>query len=202
MKHGCWMTLLAILAAGAIGCGKNDSPTPQAGSVAAEGLQPELAPPKRPDGNGPDVAVFDFLEAVRAGNDEKAGQMLTPLARQKVAEQHMVVAPPGTDTARFDIGRVEPVSDDVARVVINWTDVDESGKPRSDEVAWVLRRTEEGWRIAGAAVPIFDGEPPLVLNFEDPEDMLKKQKLVREEIQRRMEEANRQATNPEKPVQR
>src|SRR5262245_61975883 len=41
-------------------------------------------------GGTPDQAVYDFLEAVRTGNDQKAADMLSPLARQKTAEKQMV----------------------------------------------------------------------------------------------------------------
>jgi hypothetical protein len=107
----------------------------------------------------------------------------------------MVVAPPGSDTARFEVGQVQTLGDDGARVAIKWTDLDETGKPHSDEVLWMVRRVDEGWRIAGVAAPVFEGEPPLLLNFEDPADMLAKQKLVREEIKRRADQAAVQATS-------
>jgi hypothetical protein len=48
---------------------------------------------------------------------------------------------------------------------------------------------------------VFPGEAPLLLNFEEPEDMIRKQQWVREEIRRRMEkeEAGFQARGEEKP---
>ena len=52
----------------------------------------------------------------------------------------------------------------------------------------MVRKEAEGWRIGGMAVPIFEGEPLVLMNFEDPEDMLRKQKLVHDEIQRRAQE--------------
>ena len=159
--------------------------------VAAGG---NAAPAASQKADGPDRAVFDFLEAVRTGNDDKAAKMLTPLARQKVAEQHLVVAPQGTDTARFEVGAVQLLPPDGARVTVKWSDLDESGKRRTDEVMWMLRRVDEGWRVAGVAAPVFEGEPPLLLNFEDPADMIEKQKMVREEVKRRAEQASSQAT--------
>src|SRR5437762_2724858 len=57
--------------------------------------------------SNPDQAVFDFLEAVRTGNDRLAAAMLTPLARQKTAEYELVVAPPGSPTAKFKVGKFE-----------------------------------------------------------------------------------------------
>ena len=38
---------------------------------------------------------------------------------------------------------------------------------------------------------VFPGEAPLLLNFEDPEDMFRKEQWVREEIRRRAEKRRR-----------
>jgi hypothetical protein len=35
------------------------------------------------------------------------------------------------------------------------------------------------------ATKVIEGEPPLILNFEDPEGMVRKQKMVEEELARR-----------------
>jgi hypothetical protein len=116
------------------------------------------------------------------------------------------VTPPASDTARFKIGKIDYVNDDGARVASTWIDVDEQGQPRSDDAIWVLRREAEGWRIVGVAAQIFPGEQPLLLNFEDPDDMFRKQQWVREEIRRRMEAESLQAAQggekQEKPVRR
>lgn len=134
---------------------------------------------------GPDVAVYEFLEAVRTGDNEKSAGMLTDLARERTAQMNLTVAPPGSDTASFKVGEVEIVSDELARVACMWTDGDEDGKPKSNEIIWVLRREPQGWRIAGMATKIFEDELPLLLDFEDPEDMIRKQQLAEEEIERR-----------------
>jgi hypothetical protein len=47
------------------------------------------------------------------------------------------------------------------------------------------------------AETIFPGEPPLLLNFEDPEGTLKKLQWVREEIRRRAEQESNQAKEAE-----
>lgn len=192
LKYGV-LAMVAFGIAGLAGCGKSESPAPAA--------KPEAQPPAqraktgnnanktpRPTGDGPNVAVYDFMEAVRTGDDETAGKLLTPLARQKVAEHHMVVAPPGTDTARFEVGRIEQVEQGLMRVAVNWTDIDESGKQRTDEILWLTKRVDEGWRISGVAAPVFDGEAPIVLNFEDPAEMLRKQQAVREEMRKRAQQ--------------
>jgi hypothetical protein len=134
---------------------------------------------------GPDVAVYEFLEAVRTGDKDKSSSMLTDLARERTAKMDLSVAPPGSDTASFKVGEVELVADELARVACVWTDGDDDGKPKSNEIIWILRREPQGWRIAGMATKIFDDELPLLLDFEDPEDMIRKQQLAEAEIARR-----------------
>ena len=66
----------------------------------------------------------------------------------------------------------------------------------------MLRREPQGWRIAGMATKVFPDQPPLVLNFEDPADMQRKQDLVREEIARRINaESANQAAVPSEETQ-
>ncbi len=156
---------------------------------------------------GPAEAVADFLEAVRTGNDEVAMRMLSAVARQRNAALNSGVKPPASDTAKFTVGKVDYVGHDGARVACTWTDLDPDGQPKTDEAIWVVRREASGWRICGVAAQVFPGESPLLLNFEDPEDMIRKQQWVREEIRRRMkkEQAGVQAQGaekPEKPIRR
>ncbi len=74
---------------------------------------------------------------------------------------------------------------DIAHVPTRWIDLDETGKPRTDRATWVCRLEAEGWRVAGFAAYVFEGEDPLLLSFEDPDDMAKKQNWLKEEITRR-----------------
>ncbi len=148
----------------------------------------------------PDRAVFDFLEAVRTGNDKQAEAMLTPVARQKTSEMQMVVAPPGSPTARFKVKGVEYVTPekDGAHVLSTWTDVaDDQGHTRSDDIIWVLRHEAEGWRIAGMVTKVYADQPPLILNFEDPEDMMRKQQLLHGEAASGSQEQTQPSGEPQ-----
>lgn len=190
------LVAVVFLASGLIGCGKTDNPPAAAigqGGTGAAGVSGAAAPamPANPASIGslepPAQAVYQWLDAIRTGNDAVATAMLTQVARQKALEQDRSVRPAASDTARFQIGSVEYIGEDGARVASKWTDLDESGQPQTDEALWVLRKEADGWRIAGVAATIFDGEPPLLLNFEDPEEMAQKQQWARDEIQRRYE---------------
>ena len=158
----------------ALGCGKSPSPASQA---------------------GPDQVIAEFLEAVRTGNDVKAAAMLTPLARQKTDEVEMVVAPPGSDSATFAVGAVKYVGDR-AHVSCDWTDLDVDGHPHTDCIVWILRQVPEGWRVAGMATQVFADREPVLLNFEDPQDMLRQQELAEQEIARRERQSPAASKNP------
>ncbi|MBX7167003.1 MAG: nuclear transport factor 2 family protein [Pirellulales bacterium] len=161
--------LTLLIAVVGTGCTKSDSPTTASAKPAG----------------APQDAVRKFLQAVKTGDDQTAEALLTPVAREMTKKHELAVAPPGSDTASFEVGEVEMVADDGAHVACRWTDVDESGQPHTDNIVWMVRLEEEGWRVAGMAAVLFPGEPPLFLNFEDPEDMIRKQELVAQEIERR-----------------
>ena len=128
------------------------------------------------------LAACRFLEAVRTGNDNTAAAMLTAKARKKTSEMGMQVAPPGSDTASFTIGKALLSDRDTAYVRSQWTDRDTTGKLRTDRIVWVLRREAGGWRMSGMAVTVLPGKPPTLLDFEDPEDMLRKQQALQEAL--------------------
>ena len=133
------------------------------------------------------VTVTTFLEAIKRGDEQSALGMLTDVARAKTQELGLSVAPPVKDTATYRVGECEAVggTDDIVHVATSWTDTDAEGFTTTDDVIWVCRLDPEGWRVVGMAMRIFPDMPPLLLDFEDPEDMLAKQQLVAEEITRR-----------------
>jgi hypothetical protein len=181
MKRSGEMMFLTVLAVAMVGCGGSGGKKKDAGS-AQVGVQKAVP--------APDVAVGEFLDAVRKGDDKKAGELLTPLARKKTAESEMAVAPPGSKTASFKVGKIEYVEKTGARVASTWTDLDEEGKPHTDEICWLVRLERDGWRIAGMATKVFEDQPPLILNFEDPQDMLRKKELAEQEMRRRAGQSN------------
>lgn len=149
------------------------------------------------DGEAPKAVMTEFLNAIRQGDDDTASALLTNLARQKAEELEMVVAPPGSETASFEILAVE-VEGQEAQVGTDWSDLDANGQPHTDRIVWLLREEASGWRIHGMATRVFADLDPIVLNFEDPADMLRKQQEAEAELARR--EAQAAATNAAKPA--
>ena len=137
------------------------------------------------------AAVVQFLDAIKRGDEARARDMLTAVARTKTQEMGISVAPPVNDSATYELKESESVSDtgDLVHVGTAWTDVDSEGFKTTDNVVWVVRLDPEGWRVVGMAMRVFDDLPPLLLNFEDPEDMLAKQEMVAAELQKRAEQA-------------
>lgn len=146
----------------------------------------------------PDRVVEQFLAAVRAGDEATTSSLLTDKAREETAKHDLVVRPPGTPTAQFQVGGVQFIDPQRTGAHVNtvWTETVASADGQEDtftyDVVWALRRQEQGWRVAGIATEIIEGQAPVFLNFEDPSDMLDKWKRA-EEIAARHEEAVRQA---------
>lgn len=206
-KMHAW-AVAAILVLSATGCGKSDgkgqaTATPDGNTAAATNDSAATTPEKL---DAPAQAVYDFLEAVRTGNDEKTVSMLSTLAREKTAAKSLSVAPTATDTAKFTVGKVDYVDDNGARVAFTWTDLDPTGKWKTDEAFWVVRLEPAGWKIAGMAMQMFPDTKPLLLNFEDPDDMLRQTKWANEEARRRasaeMKQQAQETENQENGIRR
>lgn len=137
------------------------------------------------------AAVVTFLEAIKRGDDAAASGMLTKVARAKTQELGLSVAPPVAPNATYSVRECELVGEDgdLVHVGTTWTDTDADGFTSTDNVVWVVRLDPEGWRVVGMAMRIFQDMPPLLLNFEDPEDMLAKQEMVATELQKRAQQA-------------
>jgi hypothetical protein len=196
------MVGLAILGLAVSGCGKSGGAAgdQKAGQVAS-------AIPSGEAQSDPATIVSQFLDAVRTGNDEKALSLLTATARQKAIETNQRPHPRASDTAKFEVGEVTLVGDDIARVKGTWTDLDEFGQSQTDHAIWVCRREAEGWRVGGVAAVIEGFEEPLLLDFEKPDEMAKKQEWLHEEMNRRDKaqqggSAEELGKNPEDPLRR
>ncbi len=207
MQNRHWRLWWTFVFVGIVGCGGSNPTSQTTTSVKPQeqvtqtatgsGTQVNLEETLAATTADPASAVATFLEAVRCGDDEKTAAMFTPTAREKVNSLGIQVAPPGSDTAKFVVGKVEMLADDGARVESQWSDVDQEGNERSDQITLMVRKERNGWRVAGMAVVVFPGEPPLLLDFEKPDETRQKLDMVKEEIRRRAEAASKQAQLPE-----
>jgi hypothetical protein len=65
-----------------------------------------------------------------------------------------------------------------AHVSSVWTEkfLDDNNQPAevNYEIVWLLRQEAAGWRLAGMATELVPGHGMQVLNFEDPDEMIRK----------------------------
>lgn len=135
----------------------------------------------------PKTAVESFLAALRDGDKAMTSKLLTQKARTETRKHNLAIDPVGATGAKFEVGETIYITSEKrgAHVESHWFDVDPQGKAVSYEIVWIMRRETGGWRVAGMATELFAGEPPLVLPFENPQEMFEAQKLAEREIQRR-----------------
>jgi hypothetical protein len=107
--------------------------------------------------------VQQFLDGVRT-------------ALEQTTAYNMEIAPPGSPTAKFEIGAIEIVKPDRAVAETVWRDVDPDGKPFEDNMTWALKLIDNEWRICGMAAEVGPDQAPIVLDFEDPTEILRLQK--------------------------
>jgi hypothetical protein len=171
---------MSLLAAGCGGSSNSGQGTPATASVNGPNDQDRTAFEVK-------SVVTEFVNDLRRGDDAKAKALLTKLARQKVEEQGRALGYGANDNVKIEVDDATfPTPEhDIAHVPTRWIDQDESGKPRTDKATWVCRHESEGWRVAGFAAYVFEGEEPLFMNFEDPDDMAKHEKWLQEEEARR-----------------
>jgi len=210
MKSSRWTTVLLVLSLGVAGCQSQNS---SEGSVEGGGDQatqgqpgskreaiaatakPQSAPGKEAS---PHDVVAAFLTALRNGDENVASCLLTSRAREETAKRNLVVQPPGAPSATYQVGEVEYATEqkDGAYVPSSWTENDRDGVAHTYQITWVLRRQSDGWRVAGMATQVDEAKPPLFLNFEDPEDMLRKWREADQQLAAENEQAVQQARQP------
>ena len=145
--------------------------------------------------------VEDFLAALRQGDEAGAMAMLTKTAQEKTAEHSMKIQPPGSNTAEFTVTEVEVYPEtNEAQVLSSWSDNDRREIRQTYDIVWMLRKENGNWGILGMATKVFDDQRPIILNFEDPNELMREKQWAEQEIARRNaeegDESVRTATKP------
>ncbi|MGI8978205.1 MAG: hypothetical protein ACR2FY_03165 [Pirellulaceae bacterium] len=125
----------------------------------------------------PDEVVTAFLEARRSGDTPTTAALLTSTARSATAKHKIDVNGEALPDLQFQVAKSKYLKNNPkgAHVSSLWTELLPDGTKASYEVVWVLRKEAAGWRVAGFAAELTPGTEPQFLNFEDPEDMIRKQ---------------------------
>jgi hypothetical protein len=170
-----------LVGLGLIGCGGTTTPTgqngpsadPNATTVAAK---PAGKPVSVPANATPDQVVSVFLDALRGGDQATTAALLTAKALTETSQRNLSVCPQATPNMQYQVTKSEvlPENPSGAHVNVTWSETYPDGTV-SYEVVWVLRKQPEGWRVAGMAIELVPGQGLAFLNFEDPDDMIRKQ---------------------------
>lgn len=188
------------------GCNRSDSSPRMAESEVSRGIEDHNWQPPAPTRDGeelaaltalevasPDRTVQTFLDSLRSGDDARARALLTEKARAETSRKGLVVQPPGSPDASYEIVGVKFASTqkDTAEVTSVWTEPTPSGT-RSDRITWILRRAVQGWRVSGMAMELVPGHAPQLLNFEDPDDMEHQLRTAEDQLTGRQDSGDRQ----------
>lgn len=95
-------------------------------------------------------AAADFLDAVIKGDTQRASARLTPQAMQRIISSGQQFAPPGLETATFQVGEVRQPTTDKAFVHCVLTD-NSTGTAHSEEMCCLMRYVDNDWRVSGIA---------------------------------------------------
>jgi hypothetical protein len=172
----------------AVGCGDNSAPTaggdkssPKGTNTAAVG-EPNVVEPSQ-GANAPAVAgavmppnevVALFFDSMRRGDEVQTAGLLTAKAREELAKYELVVQPPGSPLATYQVGRISYLDDakDSAYVESILNEPTGNGQETKPwEIVWAVRLEADGWKIAGFAFEISDDQAPMVVDFENGADM-------------------------------
>ncbi len=205
MQRAMWTPLIVVSAMLAAGCGGSSGPDRSAqssdGARDASAMAGPNAGQAAPAGS-PAETVARFYDALRSGEDRAIAALLTDKARLETANNGLDIQSQGSAKLEYQLGEVDYVNEamDGAHVKSLWIDYAPDGEKIATEVIWVLRKQAEGWRIAGMATQVVEGQLPLLFNFEDPEDMLRKKEYVESQYRMAEEAMQTQTANPGDPL--
>jgi hypothetical protein len=173
LLHWCG---LAILVSAWAGCGGSSSTT-TANSGSGHAPDPSAAAQEAPSAvplpvnaeSQPHEVVLAFLNGMRDGNSGVTGALLTRQAHEETLKHNWPVQPPGAPSATYQLGDASFLDPQQSAVQIPcvWSEPDAAGGNVQFQVVWVLRKQQDGWRVAGFATEIVPGKPPYYFNFED-----------------------------------
>jgi hypothetical protein len=193
MKSLLTLAAMVGLGIGLVGCGGEPAASgpATAGENATEtaaasettdnqGLSPVAAaakPVALPANAPPDEVVSAFLEARRSGDALTTASLLTSVARSATAKHKIDVNGEAIPDLQFQVAKPKYLKNNSkgAHVDSLWSEILPDGTKASYEVTWVLRKEAAGWRVAGFAAELTSGAERQFLDFENPEDMIRKQ---------------------------
>lgn len=199
MRCQLWMAALSAAFLLVTGCGKSESPDSAAdGGSSGNRVSGAVGSAASDQASSPTEVVARFYDALRDGDASRIAALLTDKAREETSKSGLAIRSPGSASLTYQIGEFEYVTPEKngAHVKSVWTEADADGQQASTDVIWVMRKQPNGWKVAGMATPVEEGQLPLLFNFEDPENMLKNKELVERQQDAEQGAAVQQAAKP------
>ncbi len=193
-----WMVFLMVSGLVAAGCGKTSESSSSAnlGNSGISGndrpSEPFQGATAGEDTEEPAIVAKAFLEAMCQGDGARVSTLLTAKAKSSGVADKLAVA---SDTAKISVGNVTYPTGEIAHVECSWRDLDDETR-----AICALRKESDTWRIAGVAPFFFEGEDPILLDFENREELVEKLAWLRQEMLRRAQMRGLQAQTPKNSV--
>lgn len=194
-----------------IGCGDGDPATPsgEGDTQSTDGQAP--AAPATPAGDeqaivvppeisaDPVAVTRAFVEAARRGHGKAAFALMTTKAREALEGKSDFMRLPVSDNAKLTVGQAQIRNETTVWVPTVLTDFNSQGVCKEYEMVWGLRKESDGWRVGGVALEVIPNRPPLILDFEKPEEQKRKTELAIKEMER-LEAARAAGQTPVPPT--
>jgi hypothetical protein len=170
LSAGCTLLSLVVLA---VGCGKSESgataDASASGGAKAQGIMSSAAG----DMSGAVDSVSQFLDAIRRGGDsDRAHALLTARAAKVLEGLGRTIQPIGSPDATFKVTRGEAVAEHPGMALVHstWSEPSPEGAAETYQVVWAVQ-FEQGWKISGMAMELDPEKPPMIVDFEDAQQM-------------------------------
>ena len=145
-------------------------------SVSVATTKTEVSPAKQvtklPDADASPEAVCQlFMKYLNSGDRVKAERLLTSVAFDTTAKAGLYLQPMGSADAEVSISPAIYVTNKqkLAHVECKITEI-EDGKPVSDQLTWMVRKSKSGWRIFGMLLTFEEGQQDF-LSLENAQDV-------------------------------
>jgi hypothetical protein len=160
--------------------------------------QPATQPIAVPAAAAPDQVITVFLNALRTGDSPTTESLLTAKAREELTKHSMSVDVQSAPNAIYEIRAAQILADNSggAHVSSLWTEKFDNGD-ETYEIVWVLRHQPEGWRVAGMMMQLLPEQQAQFLNFENPEDMMKKREEAMASLEQPAAQTAQQPATPQ-----
>lgn len=126
--------------------------------------------------NTPTDVVSQFLDEVRRGGEDSLAQsLLTKTAQSELKRIGQTVQPIGSPDASFQVTRSELVPDEPGSALVHslWIEPNPGGSQMENQVVWAVEQEGRYWRISGLVIATGENQMPMVLDFENGDQMAK-----------------------------